>query len=113
MMPIELSHPDLRRLRADLGFSQEALARALDVSARTVERWERGAGLGAAEMLRRVDQLAELAALGREVYGDDLPRFMTTPRRSLDRRTPAAAVMRGDLQEVMGILAQAYEGQWA
>lgn len=46
MMPIQPGHPDLRRLRADLGFSQEALARALDVSARTVERWERGRAWG-------------------------------------------------------------------
>ncbi|MDQ3688701.1 MAG: DUF2384 domain-containing protein [Chloroflexota bacterium] len=67
----------------------------------------------ATDVLRRVDQLAELATLGREVYGDDLARFMTTPRRSLGHRTPAATVLRGDIEEVMGILAQAYEGQWA
>ncbi|MDQ3552975.1 MAG: helix-turn-helix transcriptional regulator [Chloroflexota bacterium] len=112
MSPLDLRHTDLRALRADLGFSQEALARALDVSARTVERWEGGAGPGAPEMLRRVDQLAELATLGREVYGVGLARFMTTPRRSLGHRTPAASVIRGDIEEVMGILTQAYEGQW-
>ena len=58
------------------------------------------------------DELSEIVRLGREIYGDDLARFMATPRQSLGNRTPAAVLVRGDLDDVLGILSQAYEGQW-
>jgi transcriptional regulator with XRE-family HTH domain len=111
-MTVQAQRRDLRRLRASLGLSQEGLARILDVSGRTVERWEAGGGPGSEAALRTLDQLDEIAALGREVYGDDLPRFMSTPRRSLGHRSPAAALMRGDIRDVLAVLAQAAEGQW-
>ncbi len=112
-MTIEARQRDLRRLRASLGLSQEGLARALDVSGRTVERWEAGTVPASEATLRVLDQLDEIAVLGREVYGDDLPRFMNTPRRSLGWRSPASALMRGEIRDVLGVLAQAAEGQWA
>jgi len=112
-MTVQAHRRDLRRLRATLGLSQEGLARVLDVSGRTVERWEAGAGPGSEATLRLLDQLDEIAALGREVFGAELPRFMSTPRRSLGHRSPAAALMRGELGDVLAVLAQAAEGQWA
>lgn len=111
-MTMELSRPDVRGLRAALGFSRESIARVLEVSTRTIERWEGGAETENALALRRLDELSEIVQLGQEIYGDDLARFMTTPRRSIDYRTPAAALVRGDLDDVLGILAQAHEGQW-
>jgi transcriptional regulator with XRE-family HTH domain len=111
-MTLEARHRDLRQLRASLGLSQEGLARILDVAGRTVERWEAGFVPSSAAALRLLDQLDEIAALGREVYGDDLRRFMATPRRSLGLRTPTAALMRGEIGEVLSVLAQAAEGQW-
>lgn len=111
-MALALRHSGIRELRATLGFSRESLARALDVSTRTVERWEAGATTDNADALRRIGELAETAALGREILGSDLRRFLATPRRSLRDRSPAAALMRGDLADVLGVLAQAHEGQW-
>ena len=104
---------DLRALRTSLGLSQEGLARILDVAGRTVERWEAGTTPASEATLRVLDQLDEIAALGREVYGDELQRFMSTPRRRLGRRSPTSALMRGELREVLSALAQAAEGQWA
>src|SRR5664280_1878577 len=102
-MTTELSRPNLRGLRSALGFSRESIARVLDVSTRTVERWEGGANTENAHAIVR---------LGHEIYGDDLARFMATPRQSLGNRTPAATLVRGDLDDVLDVLSQAYEGQW-
>ncbi len=111
-MAMELGSPSLRELRGALGLSQESLARVLDVSARTVERWEAGTGTDNPQILRRLDALDEVVSLGREVYGDELDRFMSTPRRSLGQRTPIETLMRGEVDLVLGVLAQALEGQW-
>jgi transcriptional regulator with XRE-family HTH domain len=111
-MTTEVRHPDLRGLRSALGFSRESIARVLDVSTRTVERWEGGANTENTRALLRLDELREIVRLGQEIYGDDLARFMATPRRSLGNRTPAAVLVRGDLDDILDILSQAYEGQW-
>ena len=111
-MTMELSRPNLRGLRSALGFSRESIARVLDVSTRTVERWEGGTNTDNADVMRRLDELGEIVRLGQEIYGDDLARFMATPRQSLGNRTPAATLVRGDLDDVLDILSQAYEGQW-
>jgi transcriptional regulator with XRE-family HTH domain len=111
-MTTELSRPNLRGLRSALGFSRESIARVLDVSTRTVERWEGGTNTQNADALLRLGELGEIVRLGQEIYGTDLARFMATPRLSLGNRTPAAALVRGDLEDVLDILSQAYEGQW-
>ncbi len=111
-MAVQARNEDLRRLRTSLGLSQEGLARILGVAGRTVERWEAGGGPGSEAALRVLGQLDEIAVLGREVHGPDLTRFMSTPRRSLGGRSPVAALMRGEFREVLGVLAQAAEGQW-
>jgi transcriptional regulator with XRE-family HTH domain len=111
-MTTELRRPNLRGLRSALGFSRESIARVLDVSTRTVERWEGGANTENAHALLRLDELGEIVRLGQEIYGDDLARFMATPRQSLGNRTPAAMLVRGDLDDVLDMLSQAYEGQW-
>lgn len=112
-MALELGASSLRELRGTLGLSQESLARVLGVSARTVERWEAGARTENPGILRRLDALTNVATLGREVYGDELDRFMSTPRQSLGQRTPIETLVRGDVDLVLGVLAQALEGQWA
>jgi transcriptional regulator with XRE-family HTH domain len=103
----------IRGLRSRLGLSQESFSRALDVSARSVERWEaKGARVEDAELVRRVSLLDEIARLANEVYGSDLSTFMRTPRRSLEMRTPKEAIVRGDLDAVREVLIQALEGNW-
>ncbi len=112
-MAIQLQSTNVRGLRLALGLSQESLARVLDVSARSVERWERGSQSRDVEVRRRLDELDEIAMLGREAYGEGLARFMSTPRRGLGQRTPAETLARGDRHEVLGLLAKIVEGQWA
>ncbi len=114
-MAISVRAPgEIRALRSLLGLSQESFSRAVDVSARSVERWEAtGARSGDAKVLRRVGLLAEISQLAAEVYGPDVDSFMRTPRRTLAMRTPKEALVRGDLEDVREVLIQALEGNWA
>jgi uncharacterized protein (DUF2384 family) len=66
-----------------------------------------------ADTQRRVATVFEIAELAREVYGDDVAAFMSTPRRSLGMQTPREALMRGDLDGVRQLLINALEGHWA
>lgn len=102
-------------LRGKLGVSRETLARIVDVSARTVERWE-AANLDLSEVgsVRRLIGVSEIADLAQEVYGaDGIERFLVTPRRSLQMRTPKEAMVQGDLEGVRAVLVNALEGHWA
>ncbi len=111
---VDIRAPELRTVRDRLGLSQESMSRALDVSARSVERWEAGGSASAnPNIQRRVALLAEIAALATEVYGDDVATFMATPRRSLEMKTPREAMTRGDLEAVRQVLINGLEGHWA
>jgi uncharacterized protein (DUF2384 family) len=66
-----------------------------------------------ADTQRRMATVFEIAELAREVYGDDVAAFMSTPRRSLGMQTPREALMRGDLDGVRQLLINALEGHWA
>lgn len=104
----------LRSVRDLLGLSQESLSRALDVSARSVERWEAaGSPSTNADVVRRLAVLNEIATLADEVYGPDVEQFMSTPRRSLRMQTPREAMIHGDLESVRQVLVNAQEGHWA
>jgi len=113
MLHADLRPTDLRALRDRLGLSQERLARVLDVSSRSVERWEAGTLPSDRRVIQLLDRLDEIATLGTEVYGADLARFMRLPRRALGGRTAAGALVAGDIDEVLGLLARTAEGQLA
>lgn len=106
--------PEIRMTRDHLGLSQELMSRVLEVSTRSVERWE---SLGSVavdpNVQRRLATASEIAALAREVYGEAITTFMSTPRRALEMRTPREAMVHGDLEAVRQILINALEGHWA
>jgi len=106
--------PEMRTIRGRLGLSQESFSRVLDVSARSVERWEaHGATRMDAGTARRLAVTQEILSLAAEVYGDEVAAFMTTPRRTLDLRTPREAMIHGDLEKVRQLLIGGIEGHWA
>ena len=110
----EVRAPDIRTIRGGLGLSQESFSRVLDVSARSVERWEsQGASRMDADTARRLELTREILSLASEVYGIEVVTFMTTPRRSLDLRTPREAMIHGDLEQVRQLLIDGLEGHWA
>ena len=101
-----------RRIRGELGVSQERLARACNVSSRTVERWEKNDTLpSSSEEIRCLERLDQIAELGETVFGKEtFLRFMKLPHPIFDGRTPWEVIERGEAERVLGVLAAEYEG---
>jgi transcriptional regulator with XRE-family HTH domain len=102
----------LRELRAALGLSRERMARLLDVSAKTIERWEcSGKPPSQQTPLRRLAQLEQIVELGRMVYQPNgLPLLMKTPLPIFEGRTPQQLIEADEGYRVVGLLATEYEG---
>ena len=99
-------------VRQALGLSRERMGRVLDVSAKTVERWE-GHGGSVPDPVRRaaLERVQAVIDLARTVYGDDGFRaFLTTPQRRFDGRSPQRLLESGDVDRLLGALAGDYEG---
>lgn len=97
-------------IRKDLGISRERLGRVLDVSARTIQRWEEHDQLpGNKWVLKVLVQLREILAL--TVYQ---PRgvhlIMTTPQPGFGDRSGLDLVEAGETEAVISELAGMYQG---
>ncbi|HEX5415702.1 MAG TPA: helix-turn-helix domain-containing protein [Chloroflexota bacterium] len=101
-----------RQVRAGLGVSQERLARACHVSARTVERWEKNEELPSSrEKLRCLDTLNQIGDLGEAVFGREaFLRFMKLPQPIFQGLTPWEVIERGEADQVLRVLAAEHEG---
>ena len=84
----------------------------LDVSAKTIERWEeRNAPPPNPAHRARLAKLSEIAELGRVVYGEDgFKLFMSSPLPELGGKTPLQTLEAGDHDRVIAMLAGDYEG---
>lgn len=104
---------EIGAMRSLLAISREQFGRMLDVSAKTVERWEARHARRAQVTVSgvRLTQLAEIIALGRTIYTDDgLREFLRTPMAEFAHRTPAQMIQAGEAAKVIAMLATDYEG---
>ena len=109
-------HPAYRvrpgELRHDLNLSRERMARLIDVSAKTVERWEQQQSLPSNPRVR--GQLAKIQAvrdLGLAIYSPEgFQLFLRTPLPIFDGRTPLQMIEQGEIDHVLDALAADYEG---
>src|SRR5215211_1046951 len=110
--PLHTLRPD--ELRRDLNLSRERMARLVDVSAKTVERWEQQHALPARASSRIRTQLArvqEARDLGFTVYTPEgFQEFLRTPLPSFAGRTPLQMIEQGKVDDVLAALAADYEG---
>jgi putative toxin-antitoxin system antitoxin component (TIGR02293 family) len=102
------STPPLSQLRTRLGLSQEALAQALGVSARTVVRWEGQSSVPSRLARDRLERLTELLRLAERIFpGPALPAWFATSNSGLGGRRPLEVLAtRGGLDEVYHLLGQ-------
>jgi DNA-binding XRE family transcriptional regulator len=102
----------LAEIRGLMHLSRERMGRLIDVSAKTIERWEARGEMPKNRLLReRLAQIQEIAELGLMVYtreGFDL--FMTTPMGVFDNHTALQMIEMGKGDEVFSAFAADYEG---
>jgi hypothetical protein len=89
------------------------MARLLDVSTRTIERWEERNELPVSSASRtQLATLGQIADLGTIVYGaETFQRFMALPMPAFSGRTALQVIEQGQADRVYGALAADYEGQ--
>ncbi|MBI3978151.1 MAG: DUF2384 domain-containing protein [Chloroflexi bacterium] len=114
-MPTRRSHAPAispRRMREDLRLSRERMARLLDVSAKTVQRWEEQDGLPVRLPLRsRLAQLQEIVRLGLVVYTPEgFAQFLSTPTPEFGGSTALQLIEIGQAERVLAALAADHEG---
>jgi DNA-binding XRE family transcriptional regulator len=101
-------------LRRDLSLSRERMARLVDVSAKTVERWEhqQGLPLGASSRVReQLAQIQEIRDLGLIVYTPEgFQLFLKTPLPEFEGKTALQMIEQGRADAVLDALAADYEG---
>ncbi len=102
----------IAQLRKDLGISRERLARVLDVSAKTIQRWEEHDQLPANKWILHVvielQNIADLGLLSFEPEGVAI--IMQRPQPVWDNKSGLQLVEEGRGDEVFGEFAGAYEG---
>jgi transcriptional regulator with XRE-family HTH domain len=101
-------------LRRDLNLSRERMARLVDVSAKTVERWEERQSLpprASSRVRAQLAQIQEMRDLGLSVYTrEGFQQFLKTPLPPWDGRTPLQMIEQGKIVDVIAALASDYEG---
>ena len=104
----------LHELRRDLSLSRERMARLVDVSAKTVERWEQQQALpprASSRVRIHLAQIQEIRDLGLCVYTrEGFRQFLRTPLPVFDGRTPLQMIEQGKAEDVLAALASDYEG---
>jgi DNA-binding XRE family transcriptional regulator len=100
------------QLRRDLDLSRERMARLVDVSSKTIERWEERQTLPHSARVRiQLAQIQQMRDLGLTVYTlDGFRQFLRSPLPVLNNRTPLQAIEQGQIDEVIAALAADYEG---
>jgi transcriptional regulator with XRE-family HTH domain len=101
-----------QQLRRELRLSRERMARLMDVSAKTIERWEARADIPpAASARQRLMSIREILDLGRLVYTPDgFQAFLTTPQPRFQGATALQLMEIGRIADILAALAEDYEG---
>lgn len=99
-------------LRHDLGISRERMARLLDVSAKTVQRWEEHDQLPTNRwILQVVVELQNIADLGLAVFTPEgFTRVMQQPQPAFGQKSGLQMIEENHADAVFAELAGAYEG---
>ena len=99
-----------RSVRADLGLSQERLGRLLDLSYRTVSRWESGVdktnGVQSRDQLRLSRLHSILEHLPENMLSRDRLQWLTVPNRKLESGTPIDLIASDSGARIVRKLAQ-------
>lgn len=101
-----------RQLRENLRLSRERMGRLMDVSAKTIERWEERDALPTSRIhLERLSKLREIVKLGLTVYSPEgFRQFLVTPMSAFGGHSALQLIEIGQADRVLSALAADYEG---
>lgn len=101
---------DLADARKRLGLTQEQMASALNVTARTLQNWERN--IGTSQMERRTRDLWELLELLDDyVVAREEKNWLNTPNPAFKNRRPSGLIIEGKLRDLIVEFQRLREGQ--
>jgi len=96
--------------RQRLGLSQEQLAKALNVTARTLQNWE--AGKGTSQMAKRTRDLRELLSrMDDYVVAPSEKEWLSTPLEAFAGRSPRQLISEGRIRDLFIEFYRLREGQ--
>ena len=104
--------PNPREMREALKLSRERMGRLLDVSSKTIERWEERSSLPITRALvERLAKIQEIISLGQTVYTPEgFRQFLVMPLAEFDGYTALQLIEIGQADRVIAALAADYEG---
>jgi len=101
-------------IRRDLGLSAEYMARMLQVSTKTINRWEENEHIPENlnhDRLLRITKIKEIIKLGLEVYTPKgLRNFLFEPQPGLSYKKPYDLILSGEYDTVISALVDDLEG---
>lgn len=100
------------QIRGELDLSRERMGRLMDVSAKTIERWEAQEALPSSARARgQLAQIQEIIDLGMSIYTHTgFLRFLQTPLSTFGGRTALQLIEQGQAEQIISALASDYEG---
>jgi DNA-binding transcriptional regulator YiaG len=108
--PYGLQSQDLLEARTRLGLTQEEMASALNITARTLQNWERN--IGTSQMRRKTRDLWELLELMDDyVVAREEKNWLKTPRPAFRNKTPVDLIIEGKIRDLVVEFQRLREGQ--
>jgi DNA-binding XRE family transcriptional regulator len=99
----------IEEARKRLGFTQDQMAKALEVTPRTIRNWEKGQNLS--QMGKKVEQLQRLLELmDHNLVEAQEKRWLETHVDALEGRTPREAILNGGMEELIVEFIRLEEG---
>lgn len=98
----------------ELEFSEPEISQTLGVDRKTVHRWRRRESVPGPEQRKQIEKLSQLKWLLNNAFRtpDIGKRWLYRPTPGLGGKTPAASLLEGKIDSVIGVLATHISGAY-